>query len=70
MKKKIYISGLKIDWHFCGGFALDVYLGRILGNLDCVRDFELVIKVLEEERYNWFIKAIKMAYPEGHPWIS
>lgn len=47
-----------------------LYRSKDLGNLDYVRDFELVIKVLEEERYNWFIKAMKMAYPEGHPWIS
>lgn len=47
-----------------------LYKSRNHENNDYKQDFNAVINNLEEERYNWFINAMNIAYPEGHPWIK
>lgn len=39
-------------------------------NKDYQHDYNVVIEKLEKERLDWFLKAMKKAYPEGHPWVS
>lgn len=47
-----------------------LYKSRNHENKDYKKDFDAVINRLEKERYNWFINAMNIAYPEGHPWIE
>lgn len=39
-------------------------------NSDYQHDYEMVINELEAERYEWFMTALKTAYPRGHKWIK
>ncbi|MFZ5967076.1 MAG: nucleotidyltransferase domain-containing protein [Bacillota bacterium] len=36
---------------------------------DNQHDFHIVIDKMEKERYDWFMNAMRTAYPEGHLWI-
>ena len=47
-----------------------LYKSRNYDNNDYKHDFDVVINKLEKERYDWFINAMSIVYPEGHPWIS
>lgn len=47
-----------------------LYKSRNYENSDYQHDFDVVINRLEKERYNWFINAMKIAYPKGHKWIE
>ncbi|MBW9172829.1 hypothetical protein K2F43_16610 [Clostridium estertheticum] len=47
-----------------------LYKSRNHDNSDYKHDFDIVINKLEKERYNWFINAMSIVYPEGHPWIK
>ncbi|MDU5080427.1 nucleotidyltransferase domain-containing protein [uncultured Tissierella sp.] len=47
-----------------------LYKSRNYENNDYKHDFDAVINKLEKERYDWFINAMNIVYPEGHPWIK
>lgn len=47
-----------------------LYKSRDYKNDDYKHDFDVVINNLEKERYDWFINAMNIAYPDGHPWIK
>lgn len=47
-----------------------LYKSRNYDNDDYKHDFDVVINKLEKERYSWFINAINIVYPDGHPWIK
>lgn len=47
-----------------------LYKSRNYENNDYKHDFDAVINKLEKERYDWFINAMNIAYPEGHPWVK
>ena len=38
-------------------------------NNDYQNDYEMVIDTLDEDRYEWFMHAMKTEYPNGHKWI-
>lgn len=68
-----HLYDMKVDWHLCGGFAIDVFLGEITRkhkDKDITVSFDVVINKLEKERYDWFINAMNIEYPQGHPWIK
>lgn len=47
-----------------------LYKSRNYTNCDYQHDFDVVINKLEKDRYDWFINAMNIAYPKGHPWIK
>ena len=47
-----------------------LYKSRNSENSDYQHDFDMVINTLEKERYDWFINAMNITYPEGHIWIK
>lgn len=47
-----------------------LYKSRNSENSDYQHDYDLVINTLDKERYDWFMNAMKIAYPEGHKWIK
>lgn len=47
-----------------------LYKSRNYTNCDYQHDFDVVINKLEKDRYDWFINAMNIAYPNGHPWIK
>ncbi|MDR7857856.1 nucleotidyltransferase domain-containing protein [Tissierella sp.] len=46
-----------------------LYKSRNYNSADYKHDFDVVINRLEKERYDWFVNAMNIAYPDGHPWI-
>ena len=36
----------------------------------CLFNNLMVINKLDKERYDWFMNAMKIAYPKGHKWIK
>lgn len=47
-----------------------LYKSRNCENSDYQHDFDMVINKLDKERYDWFINAMNIAYPQGHIWIK
>lgn len=47
-----------------------LYKSRNYNNDNYKHDFDIVINKIEKERYDWFINAMNIAYPDGHPWIE
>ncbi len=47
-----------------------LYKSRNSENSDYQHDYDMVINILDKERYNWFMNAMKIAYPKGHKWIK
>lgn len=47
-----------------------LYKSRNSENSDYQHDYDMVINTLDKERYDWFINAMKIAYPKGHKWIN
>lgn len=46
-----------------------LYKSASYENKDNQHDYSIVIEKLEKERLDWFVDAMKIAYPKGHPWI-
>lgn len=47
-----------------------LYKSRNYENCDYQHDFDMVINKLDKERYDWFINAMNIVYPQGHIWIK
>lgn len=47
-----------------------LYKSRNYNNDGYKHDFDVVINKIEKKRYDWFINAMNILYPEGHPWIK
>lgn len=47
-----------------------LYKSRNCENSDYQHDFDMVINKLDKERYNLFINAMNIEYPQGHIWIK